>query len=68
MKTGLYSPPKGLKLDPKKGFVISEMDQMEEKSLKIKLSQLNKNLDIQTPLLKNNIFLKKKEVLINAKK
>ena len=67
LKTGSYESPKGLYLDPEKGFVISEKDKAPDNILKSKLTFLNRNLEVQSPLIKGKGKEKKKESLVKIK-
>ncbi len=67
LKTGNYESPKGLDLDPKKGFVISEKSKVPDKTLKNKLVFLNRNLEVQSPLIESKIGKKKRESLVKNK-
>jgi len=67
LKTGSYESPKGLDLDPKKGFVASKKDVVGEKDLNKKLTFLNRNMDIQSPLIRSRFEKKKKESLAKKK-
>ncbi len=67
LKTGLYITPEGLDLDPKKGFVLSKEDKSTEKALKKKLTFLNRNMEVQSPLISSRFEKKKKETVAKSK-
>ena len=67
LKTGFYTTPKGLDLDPKKGFVLSKKDKSNKKVLKKKLTFLNRNMDIQSPLINSRLEKQKKEPAAKTK-
>ncbi len=70
LKTGSYIPPKGLRLDSKKGFVLDEsvVNKTDIPSVRRDLEFLNRSMDIQSPLLKDSLPLKKKKGIKKEKK
>ena len=60
-KTGEYKPPAGMVLDSNKGFILDKLSSIGD-TLKKSVRNLNRNMELQSPLLKEADIVKKKKL------